>query len=487
MTDLNRLETALRNADAAGDTAAATKIAKAIRAARGAPVQTGWKDRLDDDANSLASSVTSGAHELLGMFGNAREAQSGIINRGMQYLGASPETSNAVAGAAEWLNPITKFAPTGEQLKQATGFQPHQSQYPEGPYIQAAGEMVPGAAVMPGTAASKVLTPALAGPASEFAGQVAEKFAPEWAPQVRAGTAIVMSILTGRSGGPKDLTTADKLKIKNEAYRVAKQNGEVVPPEIFDEILNRVGNAAYKAGARPHLADQSIAALKYADEYSGKAIPVAELDDVRQILKAPSEGLPSRDAHVSRSMTGEFDNAVDELATDVHGEARKLYRDYKNSQLVDRLNHKIDLRASQYSQSGKENATRAVYRALADNESKTRFMDQATRDAIDKVAMGGSVENAARYAGKYAPTSVVASIPTLAAVLSGNYDVAAALMGTGIAGRMLSSALTSKNRKMAEELIKRGGEAGKKAWDSARDKQQAERLARALLTAGGAR
>lgn len=36
MTDLSRLETALRNADAAGDTAAAMKIAGAIRAARGA-------------------------------------------------------------------------------------------------------------------------------------------------------------------------------------------------------------------------------------------------------------------------------------------------------------------------------------------------------------------------------------------------------------------------------------------------------------------
>jgi hypothetical protein len=294
-----------------------------------------------------------------------------------------------------------------------------------------------GNALLPGGLIKKGLMVAGPAMATEGAGRAAHQFAPEWEPQIRAGTAIVSSILSGMGvKNIKELSTAELKMVKDRAYAMAAQNKEVVQPEVFDAILERVGTAAYDAGARPHLTDKSIASLKYADEYSGRPIPVPELDKVRQLLKSAGGSADATERGVSRTMVSEFDKGLNENAINAHADARKANTAYKASELVDDLQHDIDLKASKFSLSGKENATRDVYRQLARNKNKTRYFDQATKDAIDKVAMGGTVENAARLGGKFAPTG---PIPATAAIVGGGGDpyVTAGLMARGVFCRFM--------------------------------------------------
>ncbi len=473
MASLQQLETALRNADAAGDVEAAKKLAGAITAARqGAPASPApdmsSKEWLDDQANSIGSGLALGAVAVPGTPGTIRDLGRAATNKLFPNAEANRKKYQAV-DMFGWLPNVEDTTPEGLNYEPKTT---------SGQYLQTGGEMAfnalaPGGLLRKG---AMVAGPALA---TETAGRAARTLAPEYEPQVRAATAILSTVLAGKSKGIKEMSTAELKAVKDKAYAVADANGETIAPEVFDEILNRVGAAAYEAGARPGLADRSINALKYADEYSGQALPISELDKVRQLLKsAGANRLEGTDVNVSGRMVSEFDNALNEKAINAHADARKANTAYKRSEFVDDLNHKIDLKTSKFSLSGRENATRDVYRQLAGNENKTRYMDKATKDAIDRVAMGGKVENAARWGGKFAPTG---PIPAGAAILSGDAATAAGIMGPGIVSRLVATALTSKNRRLAEALIKRGGEEGKNAFAQAQEKLQRDALVRALL------
>jgi hypothetical protein len=298
-----------------------------------------------------------------------------------------------------------------------------------------------------------LLAGVVAGATTEGAGQLAHELAPSWEPQIRWGTAVVSSILSGMGAkNIKELSTAQKKKVASDLFKQADANGEVIAPEVFEEILSRTGLAGYDKGLRPHRTPKSFAGLEYADEYSGKPVPVPELQKVRELLQNSGD---DAERTASGAMVREFDKALDEKALGVHADARKAWADYKRSQTVDKLNAKIDRKAAKFSLSGKENATRDVYRNLADNENKMRYFDQATTDAINRVAVGGPVENAARLGGKFAPTG---PIPVIAAMQAGagDFSTAAALMAPGAVSRLIASGLTAKNRG-AHEARRRGG------------------------------
>jgi hypothetical protein len=429
-----------------------------------------WQETAQDVGDAFGNTLTRNVTAIPGMPGTIRDLGNAATDKLFPNAGANFEK---YGGTSLFSGLPTIAQTTPDKLN-------YEPKSPLGRGTEAVTEFA-GNALLPGGLIKKGVMVAGPAMATETAGRVAHQFAPEWEPQIRAGTAIVSSILSSMGvKSVKELSTAELKMVKDRAYAQAKANGEMVEPGVFDEILSRVGTAAYEEGARPGLTKKSIKSLKYADEYSGKPIAVSELDKVRQLLKSAGGSPNLTERGVSRAMVAEFDKGLNENAINAHADARKANAAYKSSEFVDDLQHDIALKASKFSLSGKENATRDVYRQLAKNKNKTRYFDQPTREAIDRVAMGGPVENAARLGGKFAPTG---PIPATAAIVGGGGDpyVTAGLMAPGMVSRLLATGLTSKNRRLAEALIKHGGEEGLRLFKQAKDERSRELLARAVL------
>ena len=82
-------------------------------------------------------------------------------------------------------------------------------------------------------------------------------------------------------------------------------------------------------------------------------------------------------------------------AATIH-EARKVWGQFRKGEIIGDTLHKAELRASQFSQSGPENAILTEFRQLARNDKLMRGFSKQERAAIERVAKGEPVVNVMR-------------------------------------------------------------------------------------------
>jgi hypothetical protein len=145
-------------------------------------------------------------------------------------------------------------------------------------------------------------------------------------------------------------------------------------------------------------------------------------------------------------------------------EARSLWARASKGEVVEDLIERADIRASQFSGSGKENAIRTEFRNLVMNPRRLRVFTEAEKDVLRRVAKGGPVENALRMIGKLAPTGIVSGAlsPALGAMIGGTVGAptvgAATLPVTGFLARQAATAMTARNARIASEMMRSGGQ-----------------------------
>jgi len=207
MNDITRLETALINADAAGDTEAAAFLAGEVRKAResawqGTPVpqrqEPGMADYATDAAKSFAlSGLPKGVTGLMGLPGDV----SGLVDKGIEYLGAKagfpppPQDPNRQP---------PNLLPNSQQVRQGVQSVTGEFYKPQtrvGRYADSVGEMIPGAAMGPGgVLRNTVAFGVVPGVASEAAGEVTGNN-----PWAKGGAAVISgglaALLTARGAG----------------------------------------------------------------------------------------------------------------------------------------------------------------------------------------------------------------------------------------------------------------------------------------------
>jgi hypothetical protein len=247
MADLDKIMTALRNAHAAGDTAAAKRLAAMAKAASAAPVSApvtgkdgmttaeriaaakagtlaqpsperlaaaGAADEaalagmqptpsvVGDLLKAAPSAFSRGVTGLLDLPGAAMEGYSNLVTGGLERTGlVSPEF------AAEMKQGMTATMPTGGADTYRTaaaalsgGASEYQPQTTAGEYLGTVAEFLPGAMAggLPGMAGRALAYGVIPGLASEGAGQLTEGTAIE--PYARAAAALGASFLAGRPG-----------------------------------------------------------------------------------------------------------------------------------------------------------------------------------------------------------------------------------------------------------------------------------------------
>lgn len=180
MATLDQLETALRNADAAGDTQAARALAAEVVRMRGSQATTvsapGYG--LTDALKSVGVGLARGAIGLAGLPGDL----SNVIGQGLSFLEqkvtgeTDAERAERDLAATKAKAAVPNITPTSRDITSAVESQTGEFYKPQtraGRYAETIGEFAPAALVGPGRLGTKLVTQALLpGVGSEAAGEL---------------------------------------------------------------------------------------------------------------------------------------------------------------------------------------------------------------------------------------------------------------------------------------------------------------------------
>lgn len=294
-------------------------------------------------------------------------------------------------------------------------------------------------------------------------------------------TAIVNAALLARSMRPSEkrtpqepqepIPTKAELKARSQkAYENAKNAGATVNESSFANAVNDLRTSLLDEGMNQKLTPDAVAALEHIAEHKGP-LTIKQLETYRKVAKnAESKSFANpADARLAGKIVETIDSYMeglgpkDIIAGDAKGavsalnEARDLWSRYRKAGVLDELMQRAELRSSQFSGSGYENAVRTEFRQLAMNKKKMRGFSQAEQAAIKKVVNGGPVENTLRLLGKAAPTSIVsAGLGSGAGLAAGGPAGAVAVPAVGAVSRYAAQKMTLRNADIANALMRRG-------------------------------
>lgn len=414
----------------------------------------------------------------------ARSGVSGVGEGTIGMIGTPGDIQSALSSGAGWLSEKTgigdpefmrqsmrlaggSYYPSSQEIKgfaEGAGVQFHEPQTTAGEYARTVGQFVPGMALGPGSATRNIVSGVGSALASEAAGQLTEGSSYE--PYARLGGALVGGGVTAlKQPGKAPLPSTQQLKNEAQAaYDSAKGAGITVSPQQYQAIVDHVGDIAVNAGANKRLTPMARAALKELVSNEGRPMTIQDLDLMRRNLKMAAGSSNPGERALAQQMVQAFDDAISGVAPPVLKEARRKWATFKKAELLDEIDRSAELRAGQYTQSGTENARRTEFRQLARNQNKMRGFNAKETEAIRKIATGSPAENAARWAGRFAPAGPVSAIPSILAGIGGGGfvgGVPGALIGGGIgaaglAGKTAATRMSGNNLRQLNELVRTG-------------------------------
>lgn len=412
---------------------------------------------LNDAGGELFKGAGRGVRDMVTFLGSAGRPE------------IARNASRAIGGATEFLNE----APQTEAGKVAGTI----------------GEFAPG--LLLGASPVSIVA---AGAGSELLGQATEgKKIPDFVPMVGGQDAEpwargVGSIVAGggiqalddtmarravTSDFIKGSPSADKLRASaKELYEEASSRGVVASPGQMKLLKSQYENLAKgqgfitPKGNVTKTAPEMNALFKSLDDYLDDAASVNDLQAIRSQLQIIADSATPKVSQMGVKMIKAHDAFVDRLAPELK-KANALYTRARRGDMMDQVDDLADVRASQFTGSGRENALRTEFRQLDRNVTKGKIKglrpDQV--QAVTDVSRGTAATNTARNVGKLAPTGVVSAAasggvpfmvgnsiggPVLGSLLS------AGSMATGIAGRGIATKLQERAAEYASAAMRSG-------------------------------
>lgn len=257
----------------------------------------------------------------------------------------------------------------------------------------------------------------------------------------------------------------------SELYRQAEQRGVTASPQQTQQLRDTIYQTLRDEGQIGPLGRISDAdtnttkAFNLIDQYAGRPMRPVEMDTVRGVISDGRKSMDPSDQRLAGILTEQFDDWTRPLAPEFD-QARDVSSRYLQAQDLERARELADANASQFSQSGLENALRTQYRGLdrADIRGTSYFNPDVT-DAIQRVSRGTPGSNLARNLGRFAPTgplTLAASmgVPSIAGTyiagpVGGALGATLGLVGT--AGRAIGTNMTRRAADVAELTARNGG------------------------------
>lgn len=439
-------------------------------------------------AGATAAGAARGAANLLDLPGAIWSGASGLAMDGVEAVFGENDFTGAMrtglqggvpqGAAADTLEAVTGGASNfrGDTLAENMA--------------STAGEFLPGGLM----AKAPVAAGLIPGAASEMAGQATEGVQiPDQIPLVggmnvepaaRMAAAVTAGgLATGGKdalrGGKarrdfiKGAPSGDKLKEQAQAlYQQASARGVVSQPKRTKFLHSQMRNIAKKEGfVTPEgnvvkTAPEVRAFLNSFDDYLSKSISVDDLQALRSQIQLIAESGTPKISRVGVKMLKAHDKYVDRLAPELK-QANALYTRAMRGEMMDQIDDLADIRASQMTQSGHENALRTEFRALdrkvVKNKVKGLRPDQV--QAVEDVARGTPASNFARNVGKAAPTGVVSAVgaggvPFMIGNAMGSPMIGSAMagatMGAGMLGRAAATSMQQRAAEYASAAMRSG-------------------------------
>lgn len=279
---------------------------------------------------------------------------------------------------------------------------------------------------------------------------------------------IVASGAVGAGRGQREIVpTPEAMRdAARTAYQRSEQAGVIISPQSLQNAAQDVFKTVDNLGYLPRLHPRVSAFLDEFNTQSQQPLTLERLERLRRVASNAAASGEKDERKIGMAIINKLDNYVDNLkdadlvagagasrqtAVEALGEARNLYGRQAKAQEIETLLDRATTGASQYSQSGLENAIRVEFRALAKNQTKLRRFSKQEQDLIKDVARGGPVDNVLRYFGKLAPTGVVSGgVSSGAGYAVGGPIGAAAVPAVGLASRELAGA---RMQSKVDELI----------------------------------
>jgi hypothetical protein len=187
------------------------------------------------------------------------------------------------------------------------------------------------------------------------------------------------------------------------------------------------------------------------EDFQKGNVDTKQLQSLRSIINDIAGSSEPKLSRVGVQMKRTFDDFLGRFAPQFR-EANALNTRAMRGEMMDRAEELADIRASQFTQSGSENALRTEFRQLDRDIARgsTRGLRPDQIAAVQDVSRGTAATNAARQVGKMAPRGVVSAgltggVPFMVGTAIGGPGLGATLAGgtmaTGILGQSLATLL----------------------------------------------
>lgn len=253
-------------------------------------------------------------------------------------------------------------------------------------------------------------------------------------------------------------------------FNQARDEGITLKKNVFQATMKNLPAKLRQEGYTPSGNFPDVnAAIK---ELTTGKMPVdfTELQSLRTMIKNGQASANRNERRIATRLLDEFDDYMANMpvsnikignkeALKTWQAARDSYARFKKSEIFTDMLQEAELDVTRFSQSGPENSLATQMRKLAKNEKRMRLFSKGEQDAIIEAAKGTDLQNALRFVGKFAPTSTVSSIPTLAIgagdILAGGAFAGGTTIGRLGATKMREGGITDLARFMRSGLPNR--------------------------------
>jgi hypothetical protein len=416
MADVNRMMEALRNADAVGDTAAATRIASMIREAQSA--QTMGATEPAAIPSNTAPPPEIQKPELV----PPQEPYSGTIlpfTRSAEG-DVSFDPNVGVVGAIK-----RAFMAPGEALK---------------------GELDPWSkeGMARAMEAATVMTPM--GAAGRVPGSVFSK-----------GLFTRKPRASYKDVKPNQPLVKDLKSQAGKIYKEVETSGITIKPEAFSGMVQGLETRLKKAGFHPKMHPNSAGAVEAIGDFVGNTLTMQDMGIVRRLAKSAKNSIVPEDARIGREILNHIDENMRQIpgVSEKFAKADKLWSMAKKTELLDKA-----VAAAKETASGFENGLRIEFRKLLKKarDGKLQLSPQETA-AMEKVVKGSVPANVLKGLGKLGPApgsagnALLASLAATGGYALGGPVAAGAVIGSGYASRLGAQALTKGAAQRARGIV----------------------------------
>jgi len=253
-------------------------------------------------------------------------------------------------------------------------------------------------------------------------------------------------------------------------FNQAQNEGITLKKNVFQATMKNLPSKLRQEGYTPSGNFPDVnAAIK--ELTSGKQpVDFTEIQSLRTMIKNGQSSINANERRIATRLLDEFDDYMANMPTsnikvgnkealNTWKEARDSYAKFKRSEIFTDMLDEAQLDRTKFTQSGTENSLAKQMRQLAKNEKRMRLFSKGEQDAIIEAAKGSDIQQTLKFIGRFAPTSTVSSLPTLAVgagdLVSGGLFAAGTTAGRMGATKMRESSILDLAKFMRSGLPNR--------------------------------